>query len=105
MTTLEDLAEDTPTVYGIEDARGVLFTIESLDPVDADEVGDEKYPKYGHWLAVTDEDGTETHVQLVQGLAKLLVEADAEEGDVFELVSVTERRDGTYYVEGGVDVE
>lgn len=102
MTDLEELAEDSATVYSIADARGIRFEIRSLSTDPAEEVGDETFPQYGDWLPVVDESGEETHVEAVQALAKLLVEAGAEEGDVFELVSVSKAANGRWVVEGSL---
>lgn len=103
MTSIEDIAEESVTVYRPDDTRGVQLTILEFDTVDADEVSPEdEFPEFGDWMPVEDEDGNETYVEMPQGLARLLLDADAEAGDTFEVLSVSKGVDGRWRFEGGL---
>lgn len=110
MTTLEDKAE-TPEVVALSiadaDETAGRFELESLELDPADEVGTDQFPQYGDWLPVTRYiDGMEhgdMHLECPRGLAKELVAAEIEAGDVFAVTDSTKGLDGEWQVEVELD--
>lgn len=107
MTGIEDAAEsgDAPEVTLAADSHG-MYRIEDSDPVDASEVtGEDQFPKFGRFLQVSEvtRSGVEKHpdeteyVEIPQGLAQALVEAEAvTKGDEFVIMNVAKDTQGNW---------
>lgn len=99
---------DRPEVRLPRDSMG-LYTLQSLEYVDADEISDEgEFPKFGDFLECMTTTGgadpewnVEVFVNCPLGLEEQLMELGIDDGDAFRIQQVSKNADGewSYVVE------
>lgn len=104
MTTIDDKAReaDEPDIHLVRDSAPGLYRLETMQLKNADDLGNDEFPRYGDFVKCTDSRMEDCYVEVPGALAKVLASM-AEVGDWFRIVSVNKTASGEWSYDVDVD--